>query len=421
MTDGAASSTQTAHGSKTPSRSPSPWLALAFASLLVLSIPLGDSPPRWVLLSAVTLAVATILVARTRDADRWGTVAIWPVVVIAGTAILSIGLSELPGLALERSTPLAVYLLLVPIVQILCWSPVAVCIFGGVVVLAILSIDLALLSDLLSKSGNDDVRWQLNRVTGTFGNPNDLAVAAVLLPLASLVLPDRKRLGGTIVLALAAAPSWAISLSRQALLGWLVATVAMIRPSPRRRSTLAIVGGGIAFVTILVLLNPMARTRAIETLQGRDGGRSILYVYGVSLATDHPITGIGPTLFGEYYVQDAIDGWSWNDRPLQKVGMPWVHSLPLEVLVETGVVGVFAFGLVFVGAGRRLRSDPDRSPQARRLAWVASSGLVTLLVLGLVDLSLIKPWCHIVIWTTLGIAYAVPARRPGPVNSPIEP
>ena len=69
MTDGPASSTQTAHGSKTPSRSPSPWLALAFASLLVLSIPLGDSPPRWILLSAVTLAVATILVARTRDAE----------------------------------------------------------------------------------------------------------------------------------------------------------------------------------------------------------------------------------------------------------------------------------------------------------------------------------------------------------------
>ncbi len=400
----------TVSDSASPRFEPAPWFALGFVSLLISAIPIGGPPPRWILLPAVLLAVATLIVARTRNTDRWSRVAIWPVAVLAATASISITTSALPGLAIERMAPMAVYLLLVPIVQILCWSPIAIRTLGGVAIATLIALDASTIADVAVKWSTEDAHWQYNRITGPFGNPNDLAVSALLLPIAALAFSDRHRIAGTFVVSLLAVPSWFASLSRQAFLGWIVAVVALLRPSPRRRRTWAIAAAGMAIATVTIALNPMARSRVVETIEGRDGGRSMLYVYGASLAMDRPLTGIGPTLFGEYYAKDALDGWRWRDTPLQKRGMPWVHSLPLEILVETGIVGVTAFGIVMVGAVRRLRHDQDRSPDHRHLAWAASSGLVVIFVVGLVDLSFIKSWCHIVVWTTVGLAYAVPPR-----------
>lgn len=134
--------------------------------------------------------------------------------------------------------------------------------------------------------------------------------------------------------------------SRQAALAWIagLSAIAVLRLGRRRALVvitlvLFVVGGAVAFT-------PPLRARAMQTWREGAGIREPLAVYGLELFAQHPITGIGPGLFGQYYMRDVREGWSWRGKPLPKVGMPWVHSMPVEVLCELGIIGAL---LVLVG------------------------------------------------------------------------
>jgi len=174
----------------------------------------------------------------------------------------------------------------------------------------------------------------------------------------------------------------------------------------RRRAVIAVLAIVVALAAT-VALTPALRARAAETWREGAGIREQLTVYGMELFAEHPVTGIGPGLFGQYYQLDAREGWSWRGTPLPKVGMPWVHSLPVEVLCELGLIGAVAHAATLWLVVRRAwcaRRSPglDGQVAVAVLAVLAAGALA-----GLVDLTFIKDWVRCCFWLAVGLGLAV--------------
>jgi O-antigen ligase len=174
----------------------------------------------------------------------------------------------------------------------------------------------------------------------------------------------------------------------------------------RRRAVVAVLAV-VVTVAAAVALTPALRSRAVQTWREGAGIREQLTVYGMELFAEHPVTGIGPGLFGQYYQLDAREGWSWRGTPLPKVGMPWVHSLPVEVLCELGLIGAAAYAATLWVVMRRAwrgRRSPDLQG---RVAVAVLAVLAAGALAGLVDLTFIKDWVRCGFWLAVGLGLAV--------------
>ena len=140
---------------------------------------------------------------------------------------------------------------------------------------------------------------------------------------------------------------------------------------------------------------------------GGVGTRWIVYRFAWGLFVEHPILGIG--------------GGNWalavGSAPLG-VSRFWfrshAHSLPLQIGVEVGLVGVALAGLMFAAplwvAFRRL---PGTAPEWRGVVHGAIAGVLGLLAHNLVHYFLRDAVDGIVTGLLLGLAVAASARREG--------
>jgi hypothetical protein len=229
------------------------------------------------------------------------------------------------------------------------------------------------------------------------------------MPLSALLGSRRtnyRALAGTLG-AVVAAPTWIISASRQVLLGWIVAVAGVTLTQFRGRSraiawiAAVLAGGG------LTLASPRVIRRILQLAENPLADRWEPMMLGVELWRSNPIFGIGPSLYGHYYVVAVREGWKWRSEPLPPVGMPWVHSIPIELLCEWGSVGSLA--ILFVGAvALKSLLGSLRARTECRLATLGACVLMVLAIVGLLDLTLIKDWCVITFWLGLGAMYTRP-------------
>lgn len=381
-----------------------PWVASLFVVLCLATIPTGRPVPDSIMLGLGALGLLSVLLGRFDQSGRWANVTCWPVIVILATILISIFTCRLPRLALERSTTSGVFALIAISVQIAFWNRSAL--------MLILLSCAALIGTITG-----DVIWQRvtgqsllgavsgssANLTGSFGNRNDLAVVSFFLPLALALVPQSKSVW--IVLAMAAVggvPVW-FSASRQALLAWFTSVVIVLGSRLSRRRAVGVLCAVACALALVMALTPALRLRALQTLREGIGIREQLTVYGLRLFAEEPLTGIGPGLFGQYYRLDAESGWSWRDTPLPKVGMPWVHSLPVEVLCELGLIGAAAYVAtlwVVVRRAWRARRSPDLHG---RVAVAVLAVLAAGALAGLVDLTFIKDWVRCGFWLAVGL------------------
>ncbi|MCA1841832.1 MAG: O-antigen ligase family protein, partial [Actinobacteria bacterium] len=218
-----------------------------------------------------------------------------------------------------------------------------------------------------------------------YGNANDLAfILATTLPLSLWLLLRTRRSGKVLVAGMLGVISAGVvlSFSRGALLGLAVA-LAFYGVTERRHARLFLTGGLVIVVSTVVLVhtNTKVVTRGLNAkghvAQYNVDTRLVAWSGALQLAADHPLVGIGPGNFGEYY-------YELTDSPPTVERLRVTHDAYLDVAAELGFTGVVLFlGYLAISfsrlsqAVRRRLGPPGLAPLVRAAMVVALVGMLT--------------------------------------------
>lgn len=238
--------------------------------------------------------------------------------------------------------------------------------------------------------------WQ-----GFFGNPNALSASlALYLPLAVVFwrrsegVVRRALWGGSVLIMLAAIFR---SGSRSGLLAVIVVLVWVVWSSRNRLRTVVIAALG---VSLLLATAPQDMKSRLATIAYRATGQSIpstqeeavgstesrleIWITGLQVFFDHPISGTGPGTFEEAHTQyqaRKFRGWTGSRARRD------AHNAFVRMAAETGIVGLLPFIALFVATFRkgtlevrRIRSGRAGDSQVAQLLMAALAGLGAFLV-----------------------------------------
>jgi hypothetical protein len=255
-------------------------------------------------------------------------------------------------------------------------------------------------------------------------SPSRLRAVVPLLVSAALVggsyelltRPFRQRLSDTFADAVRTAAATALVLTAAAaVIGFLYALAGRRLELPQRATRIA--GAALLGALVVALLASVAaffvvvdrpghfvavKWRHFKTLPGHERGSSHLASLGsnrydfwrveLAAARDHPLGGIGARGFAQEYLAERRS----TETPARG------HSLELDVLSETGVVGL---ALLLTAIGVPLVLALWRAPASALVAGLAAAS-----VYGLAHASVDWVWTFpafgVLVWTLLGIALA---------------
>ena len=214
-----------------------------------------------------------------------------------------------------------------------------------------------------------------------------MTLAGVLAMALAGALPRLARLGPE---SRWLAPAWIVTATALALTyvrgAWigLVAGVLTAIAGLGRRGVIAavlLVGLGVGLLAVL----PDVRHRAATIGSATDDttrDRMAMLEVGLRLAGENPLTGIGPGRLRHVYPDEA------PSTALRRA-TSHVHNTPLQIAVQSGVVGLAAWLWVFVAFFRRaglvLRSLPAEAAGDRALVLGSLAAIVTFVMAGLFE------------------------------------
>jgi O-antigen ligase len=238
----------------------------------------------------------------------------------------------------------------------------------------------------------------------------------ILLVVLPQLLTGRQRAGGGWAMWLVTLAGLGVTYVRGAWVG-LVGGLGVILLGLRRGRLAMLVG--LAIALSMTLLGPerlSSRVRSIvdpsdATVQER------LYMWksGLAMWRERPWLGVGPGGVKRSYPQYALP-------EAGKKSTSHVHSSPLQILVERGVVGLAAWLSIwvafFVLAARRLRDLGARERERERAIVIGSIAAVAgFLVTGLTEWSFGDAEVVVIAWTLAGLPFG-PAMAARPAQSP---
>lgn len=383
-----------------------PALCASFCCSCIAIIPTALSVAGTFLVLIGAIGLAGLLSARIVEQQRWRAIRVWPVVILLGAYLASMAAHGFPESSVRRSASMPMYAMLFLAIQVCAWQPLWMrLVLGSAGILAVaMSFDVS----WQWLTGYSFIRGAAHQgpsdYPGSLGNRNDFAAAALFLPLSYGAWPATVCNRVHFLCVALSAPTWILSRSRQTAIGWLfAATVPLIRGS-RPWGTLLSVCVTIAGAATVALAVPALRDRVLETIERGLGEREAIVALGLHLCADHPWFGVGPGMFGEHYALAVETGWTWRGQVLPPVGMPWVHSIPVEVAAEFGVFGLAAFGVAVVFAWRQANRLARRTGPLESVGRGVAAALIAGLVVGMIDLSLIKDWFRCWFWLVLGLS-----------------
>lgn len=262
------------------------------------------------------------------------------------------------------------------------------------------------------------------RLTGPFAQPNELGIfCAALLPVGVTCLVTATTRARVVVLGAASALlalAWAMSMSRGAWIGGLVALVCLGIAEPRTRRALGSIGAAVlatcaaAFVVpsstmVLGLVGARLRSLGAPT-QNQYDDRPLIWAEAWRQATQHPWFGVGP---GGYEAAASGSASAISGEPAEHP-----HDLFLTVLADRGTIGVGVGVIVLVGCFLVVRRRVLR-PDAGSPAGVAVvAALVAVAVHCLFDMPLRNPIVSGLVWTLLGLAIVAETTAANRTPSP---
>ena len=232
---------------------------------------------------------------------------------------------------------------------------------------------------------------EIERLGGAVGNANEQsAVAVVALALAAAFAAGWRgspfvRVASTMAIVLAGA-GVLLSLSRGGLLALAAALVAAVAFGGRWRPAAAILALCLALVSVgyfVAVAGPDERARVTDLEGGT--GRSDIWTVGLRMVEVQPVLGVGAGNFPVASIHYLLEpGAIYRDEFIvddAKVA----HNMYLDVLAETGIVGlalfvaILAFAvIVALRAARRFMEAGDRRMEL--LSRALAVALVSLLV-----------------------------------------
>ena len=228
------------------------------------------------------------------------------------------------------------------------------------------------------------------------GDPNAFAFQMALLMCAALSLIDPKRSSFPVSIALAAI---ILSASRAGIMAAAVIVLTVLLMMPRQRMSLVLsVVSAAAIVGLITLAsNVSGAALLLPTLlvEGSDNERLLTLVGGWNLFLNHPLFGAGLGAFAE--------GWRQAHGAVQVI-----HSTPLWLLAEFGLLGFAVFALPFV---QLLAHAVPRAFQRDETATLITLTCIAFIVMGAAH----EIFYQRAFWLFLGSCLALPlglaARR----------
>jgi O-antigen ligase len=265
---------------------------------------------------------------------------------------LSLAWAPDPAAGVRELWPLHVAGLLAVVVATTVSSPRrARLVAGAFVAGAVLSVLVGLAARWLSGTAGGATRLE-----GGAGDPNFLAAAlipaivlAAALGAATRSAHARLALGAATAILVA---GFAATASRGGLVAAVVTALVAIWLHPGRRLHVALlVAGALTLAAASFAASPGAWQR-VTSFDAKGNGRSELWHVAWRMSADHPLVGVGINNFREHSA-----GYVRRPGPLQFVELiaerpRVVHNTYLQLLAETGAVGLALFLLVAGGCLR---------------------------------------------------------------------
>ncbi len=242
--------------------------------------------------------------------------------------------------------------------------------------------------------------------------PNDAAFLAVIAPLCiALVYSEQDyliRFMGITSLLLSVVAIFMLQ-SRTGILTMLVSTTVclwLIRPR------IGLIFGALT-VTLGILVDGLFGFPFLAKYgPGISNTRFSLWLAAWAMFLDAPFLGQGPHTYGlllHSYVSDLdLPNWGPLANLIQpwprNIMAPWPHNLFLEVLAEQGAIGLLALSVLLVSAlrlGWKLRDSTQN--HVRVYGMAATSGLLGLCFAGVLELSFIRLWVTIAMFSLVAV------------------
>ena len=243
----------------------------------------------------------------------------------------------------------------------------------------------------IAKPPSDTAYYDVSRVAGTLGDPNELAavlVPAIVLAGALVVVLKRAPLLRILfaVSAVLCAGGVFLSLSRGGLVALAVAMLASVVVAGRWRAqalilVVAAAMGGLFYFAFIATDDAVDRVTQVEG----GTGRSDLWNIGLRMVEDKPVTGVGLGNFETSSIHYLLEpGVVRRDEFI--VDHPKVaHNTYLHMFAELGVIGgvlflailLFVLRCVLVAAGKFARMDERSLELLARALFVALVGILT--------------------------------------------
>lgn len=221
------------------------------------------------------------------------------------------------------------------------------------------------------------------RLIGPLSDPNFYGLILVaVLPLAVYRLLDETRLlyrlaaaGAALTILFAIVNTY----SRGALVALFLSAVFLLWERRVRPASLLFIGlAGLLLWVIMPASSTQRLRNFTNVLSGTSNvldesslrGRASEFISGLMMFADHPILGVGLGNYpGQYQTYASELGLEYRAKPRE------AHSLYVEVLAETGLLGLTAFSLLFGGLLlrlNRLRRSLLQQQDAQAAVWITS-------------------------------------------------
>jgi len=254
----------------------------------------------------------------------------------------------------------------------------------------------------LSRHPPAEFAYEHGRAAGTFLQPNEFAgYLLFLIPvgLAQAAAPPALRRLGYLAAAIGVG-GLALSVSRAAWVGLLVGLPVLVARFGRRAVIIYSVCAVIAIVIGAVGFRDIAHDPS------ENASRIAVWRGAVRMAERYALTGIGPLNFSRVYPLLKV--------PDAAVDEVHAHDLPLNTLIENGVLGFGALVWIVVAGIKEARKAGERiapEDRERRLLYAAiAAGFLASAVQNTVDL--VSTFVLLLCWPMLAIMLALGAPEP---------